>query len=62
MQMPFTMPAARSVNRKDSTVMRFVGPSAEQTKGLEPAGCCAQACIDTPLGRVCHCVAEAPFC
>jgi hypothetical protein len=29
---------------------------------VEAAGCCAQACINTPLGQVCHCVAEAPFC
>ena len=23
---------------------------------------CAQACINTPFGQVCHCVLELPFC
>jgi hypothetical protein len=30
--------------------------------GLVPDGCCTQACVNTPLGQVCHCVVASPFC
>jgi hypothetical protein len=36
--------------------------AADQQVMIEPSGCCAQVCVDTPLGRVCHCAFEAPFC
>ncbi len=36
--------------------------AADQQTPIELAGCCAQVCVDTPLGRVCHCAFESPFC
>jgi hypothetical protein len=29
---------------------------------VQPAGCCAKQCIQTPLGEVCHCVLDTPWC
>lgn len=31
-------------------------------RGLSPAACCAEACIKTPLGKICHCVLDLPIC
>ncbi len=33
-----------------------------QSSEVRPSGCCAKACIETPLGKVCHCVHHVPFC
>jgi len=30
--------------------------------GVTPQGCCAEACVNTPLGQVCHCVASSQWC
>ena len=49
-----TRPLELSPNAAVSTV--------DQQATIEPQGCCAQVCVDTPLGRVCHCAFEAPFC
>jgi len=37
--------------------------STSQAARIEPAACCAEACVDLPfVGRVCHCILELPFC
>ena len=36
---------------------------AKDRPGLEPAACCAEACVNIPfVGRVCHCVLDLPIC
>jgi hypothetical protein len=63
MQLPFTMPAAQ--RRVDhSVVCRMPADAAlnASRNGIEAAGCCAEACVDTPLGRVCRCLAESSLC
>ena len=57
MRIPEEMP----MKQRDSESARPDALSSE-AQGLTPAGCCAQVCIDTPFGRVCHCAFEAPFC
>lgn len=57
MRIPEPMPA----KQRDSESVRG-GSSGYSGGGVEPAGCCAQACIDTPLGRVCQCVLDLPIC
>jgi hypothetical protein len=57
MRIPIEMPT-RPLELSPNAAFR----TADQQATIEPAGCCAQACVDTPFGRVCHCIAEAPFC
>lgn len=72
MHTPFAMPARPSIRRAASSTLPRVNPSrtpweravspASPGSGIEPAGCCAEVCVDTPLGRVCHCVLDLPIC
>lgn len=57
MRIPIKMPT-RSLELSPNAVVS----AANQQTQIEPAGCCAQVCVDTPLGRVCHCAFESPFC
>jgi hypothetical protein len=57
MRIPIEMPT-RPLELSPTAAVR----TADQQATIEPAGCCAQACVDTPFGRVCHCIVEAPFC
>jgi len=57
MRIPEPMPAKHM--RDDHLAQR----SRQDAPGIEPAGCCAEVCVDLPIvGRVCHCALEAPFC
>ena len=61
MQLPERMPLPASRSEPISS-RHEPHPSREKAQGLTPAGCCAKQCIQTPLGEVCHCVLDTPFC
>jgi hypothetical protein len=39
-----------------------LGNSLLPNAHVRPQGCCAEVCVNTPLGQICHCVASSPWC
>jgi hypothetical protein len=38
-------------------------PMSTSQAQIEPAACCAEACVDVPfVGRVCRCILDLPIC
>jgi hypothetical protein len=35
---------------------------AADNASIEPAACCAEVCVNTPFGRICHCALDLPVC
>lgn len=29
---------------------------------IKPQACCAEVCVKTPFGKVCHCTLDLPIC
>ena len=64
MQIPIWAPARPGVEKSEiAFVSSDATGAAADVAGLEPAACCAEACVNIPfVGRVCHCVLDLPIC
>jgi hypothetical protein len=63
MRIPFEMPTRADDERMPRAVNATDALSSSTERALvEPAACCAEACVTILGQRICHCVLELPVC